>query len=177
MSGHYFRSVATACRLVLAAASLLILASCAAVKANNNAGDYVRAGGVGDQQKAAAVADLQRARTQNTVLQEEKLQRERELKRTEDRLRDMEAEVVRQDRLLADALKARQVSQQRANELKREIDAIRVEMQQLDLQNKSAAFGKADPAADKAKEERLRVLETRKKALEASLAQLVTTKW
>ncbi len=172
---HRCRPAGALRRAALAAAAWA-LAGCAAIQAHDNATTYVRPGGTGDQQKAAAAVEIQRARAQNIALQDEKLQRERELKRTEDRLRDMEAEVARQDKALADALRAKQVSQARANDLKREMDNIRSEMQQIDLQNKAAAIGKADPAADRAKEERLKALEARKKSLETSLAQLVGTK-
>lgn len=161
---------------LLISATCAAVSGCAAVEAHSRAGEYVKAGGVGDQQKSAAQVDLQRARTDNLLLQEEKVRRERELQDTENRLRTMETEVARQEKLLADAVGARQLTQQRSAELKRELDAIRSEIRQLDLQNKSAAIGKPDPVADKAKQERLRALEARKRALEASLAQLTSVK-
>ena len=76
------------------------------------------------------------------------------------------------DAALASALKSRQVSQARYNELKREMDAVKAEMQSVDLQNKGDAFAQPDPKADAAKEARLKELERRKKDLETALAAL-----
>jgi chromosome segregation ATPase len=122
---------------------------------------------------AAARADLQRQQTQRTVLEDQKLQRERELERNDKRLRAMEAELAKENKALNDALAAKKVSEQRYKQLKAEMDSIRQEMQQVDLQNKASALGPADPKADAAKEQRLRQLEARKKELETALAQLV----
>jgi chromosome segregation ATPase len=122
---------------------------------------------------AAARTELQRQQTQRTVLEDQKLQRERELERNDKRLRAMEAELAKENKALNDALAAKKVSEQRYKQLKSEMDSIRQEMQQVDLQNKASALGPADPKADAAKEQRLRQLEARKKELETALAQLV----
>ena len=63
-----------------------------------------------------------------------------------------------QDQALASALKAKQLSQSRHAELKREMDSIKAEMQSVDMQNKGDAFGAPDPKADAAKEARLKEL-------------------
>lgn len=122
---------------------------------------------------AAARADLQSKQTQRTVLEDEKLQRERELDRNDKRLRAMEADLAKENKALNDALAAKKVSEQRYKQLKAEMDSIRQEVQQIDLQNKGGALGAPDAKADAAKEDRLRKLEARKKELETALAQLV----
>jgi chromosome segregation ATPase len=122
---------------------------------------------------AVARADLQSKQTQRTVLEDQKLQRERELERNDKRLRAMEADLAKENKALNDALAARKVSEQRYKQLKTEMDSIRLEVQQIDLQNKGGALGAPDPKADAAKEDRLRKLEARKKELETALAQLV----
>ena len=122
---------------------------------------------------AAARADLQSQQAQRTALEDQKLQRERELERNDKRLRAMEADLAKENKALNDALAAKKVSEQRYKQLKSEMDSIRQEMQQIDLQNKGAAMAAPDPKADAAKEERLRKLEARKKELETALAQLV----
>ena len=121
---------------------------------------------------AAARTDLQRQQTQRTVLEDQKLQRERELERNDKRLRAMEDDLAKETKALNDALAAKKVSEQRYKQLKSEMDSIRQEMQQVDLQNKGGALGAPDAKADAAKEDRLRKLEARKKELETALAQL-----
>lgn len=147
----------------------LLLGGCATYQ---DAKRNTSAGGQLSRDTAVAKADLQAQQTQRTVLEDQKMQRERELERNEKRLRALETDLAQQDKLLAEKLKAKQVSQQRYDQLKAEMGAIRSEMQQVDMQNKGAAFGAPDPKADAAKEDRLRKLEARKKDLETALAQL-----
>jgi chromosome segregation ATPase len=150
----------------------LLLGGCA----NNAYLDAKRNTAEGGQQSrdiAAAKTELATAQAQNVHLSDEKLQRERELDRNNRRIRALEDDLRRQDVALTDALKAKQVSQTRYNELKREMDAVRAEMQSVDMQNKGDAMAaSSDPKADAAKEARLRALEKRKKELEDALAQL-----
>lgn len=162
-----------------ALAAAMLLGGCAAMQTYDQAGRYVAPGGVGDQQRAAALADLQREQVRTAALQEERLQREREIARSDERLKALEQDIGRQNRQLAEAVGARRVSQQRAAELQREMDAVRNEMQQIDRQNRAAQAAAAanappDPAAERAKQDRLKALEARKAALEATLVQLGT---
>lgn len=129
-------------------------------------------GGANDQAIAAARADLDSARAQNTDLGDQKVQRERELERTEKRIRAVEADLRRQDGALASALKSNRLTQARYNDLKRQTDAIRAETREVDMQNRGSALGPADPKADAAKEAHLRELERRKKVLEETLSAL-----
>ncbi|MBX3604742.1 MAG: hypothetical protein KF788_05710 [Piscinibacter sp.] len=153
------------------AAAALLLSGCAAntyLDAKRN----TAAGGQQERDIAAARGELAAAQAQNVSLSDQKLQREREIERNNKRIRAMEADLRKQDAVLASALKAKQVSQARYNELKREMDAVKAEMQSVDLQNKGDAFGAPDPKADAAKEARLKDLERRKKDLENALAAL-----
>lgn len=150
-------------------ASSLLLGGCATYL---DAKSATAAGGRQDQQKATARADLAAAKSENVTLGDAKLQRERELKRLDDRLRAVNADLRKQDQALAAAQKSRKVSAARHSELKRELEAIRAEAESVDLQNKGDAFKSADAQADKAKEQRLRDLEKRRKDLETALAQL-----
>jgi len=151
-------------------AALLLLGGCATYM---DAKQNTAAGGQQSRDIAAAKTELATAQQENVRLSDEKLQRERELKRNNDRIRAMESDLKKQDQVLADALKAKQVSSTRHAELKREMDSIRAEMQSVDMQNRGDAMAKtADPKADAAKEARLRDLEKRKKELEVALAAL-----
>ncbi|WP_127998884.1 hypothetical protein [Piscinibacter defluvii] len=155
----------------LLAAAALLLSGCAAntyLDAKRN----TAAGGQQERDIAAAKTDLATAQAQNTSLQDQKLQREREIERNNKRIRALESDLKKQDAALASALKAKQVSQARYNELKKEMDAVKAETQSVDLQNKGDAFAAPDAKADAAKEARLKELERRKKELEAALAGL-----
>jgi PBP1b-binding outer membrane lipoprotein LpoB len=155
----------------LLAVVALLLSGCAA----NTYLDAKRNTAPGGQQErdiAAARTELTTAQQQNVSLSDQKLQREREIERNNKRIRAMEADLRKQDVALASALKAKQVSQARYNELKREMDAVKAEMQSVDLQNKGDAFGTPDAKADAAKEARLKDLERRKRDLENALAAL-----
>jgi DNA repair exonuclease SbcCD ATPase subunit len=158
-------------RLILAlAGACWLLQGC---ETYQDAKRNVAPGGQLQVDTATARADLQRQQTQRTVLEDQKLQRERELERNDKRLRAMEADLAKENKALNDALAAKKVSEQRYKQLKSEMDSIRQEMQQIDLQNKGGAMGAPDAKADAAKEDSLRKLEARKKELETALAQLV----
>ena len=153
------------------AVALLLLGGCANTYLDAKAN--TAAGGQQSRDIAGAQTDLATAQQTNVRLSDEKLQRERELKRNDDRIRAMQADLRKQDVVLADALKAKQVSSSRYAELKREMDSIRAEMQSVDMQNRGDAMATtSDPKADAAKEARLRDLERRKKELEGALAAL-----
>jgi hypothetical protein len=156
-------------RLAAMVSGLAVLQGCATYQ---EARSNVAPGGALDQQKAAARQDLSNAQFENARLGNEKARREAELKRNDERLRQVERDLRRQDQALAAALKARQVDQKRHAELKRQMDALRGEAQSVDLQNKGDAFKPADASADAAKEQRLRELERRKQELETALAAL-----
>lgn len=157
-------------RTLIAAGAALLVSGCA-----NTYLDAKRNTAPGGQQErdiAAARTDLATAKSQNVSLSDQKLQRERELERNNKRIRALETDLRAQDAVLASALKSRQLSQTRYNELKREVDSVKAEMQSVDLQNKGDAFGTPDAKADAAKESRLKDLERRKKELESALAAL-----
>lgn len=158
-------------RSIAVLAAVAALGGCAAMDAYNEAGRYVAPGGVGDQQKAAAQADLQAALQQNTNLQIDVAQREREIQQVNERLRAAETDLASQIRALDAAVKARRVSQARAEPIRKEMEDIRLEIQKIDALNKAAVATRPDPAADEAKRKRLADLHARLKALEATLAQ------
>jgi PBP1b-binding outer membrane lipoprotein LpoB len=159
-------------RTVLAAAlGTLLLGGCATYM---EARENVKPGGKLDQEKQAAQADLQAAQSEKTRLTSEKELREAELRRNDERIRAVQAETQRQDQVLAAALKSKQLTQQRYDALKKEVDSIRAESQSLDLQIKSAAFRQSDPKADAAKEQKLRELERRKQELSKTLAEMTS---
>lgn len=153
------------------AGAAALLAGCA----NNAYLDAKRntaAGGAQSQQIQAAKTDLQTAQTQNMRLASDKARREDELARNNQRIRALETDLRKQDATLASALKSKQVTQARYNELKREMDAVRTETQSVDLQNRGDAMSTGDAKADAAKEARLKDLERRKQDLEKALAGL-----
>lgn len=148
---------------------VLLVSGCATyLDAKNN----TAVGGQQDRDKAAARADLAAAQSQNASLQVQKQQRDAEIERNNQRIRALQADLKKQDTALANALKAKQVSQARYNELKKEMDSVKAETQSVELQNNGDALAKPDAKADAAKEARLKDLERRKKELEAALAGL-----
>lgn len=154
----------------LAAVTLPLLGGCATyLDAKSN----VAPGGKQERDIAAAKADLSAAKADNVRLGDEKLQRERELKRNDERIRAVQADLRKQEEALAAARKSKQVSDARYAELKRQMDALRAETQQVELQNNADALSKTpDRKADDAKAAKLADLEKRKKALETELARI-----
>jgi GrpB-like predicted nucleotidyltransferase (UPF0157 family) len=165
MTHHHHRSVPA-----LACAALLLAGCGTFMEAREN----IKPGGMIDQQKATARTDLKAAKAEQIRLTDERSQREAELKRNDDRIRAVQADLQQQEQALQRALAANKVSQSRYDELKRELDKVKAESQSVDLQLKSVAFKPADPKADAAKEERLRALERRKAELEKQLAQVTS---
>lgn len=153
-----------------ALAAALLLAGCA--NTYLDAKRNTAAGGQQERDIAAAKTDLASAQAQNASLSVQKQQRERDIEANNRRIRTLEADLKKQDAALASALKSKQLSQTRYNELKKEMDAVKAETQSVDLQNKGDAFAAPDAKADAAKEARLKDLERRKKDLESALAAL-----
>jgi DNA repair exonuclease SbcCD ATPase subunit len=149
----------------------VVLGGCATYM---EARENVKPGGRIDQEKAAAQIDLRTAQEQKSRLSSEKERRDAELRSNDERIRSMQADLQRQDHALAAALKSKQMTQQRHDALKQELDEIRAESQSLDLQIKSAALRKSDPDADKTKEQKLRDLERRKQQLAKTLADMTS---
>jgi chromosome segregation ATPase len=150
----------------LAVAASLALAGCAAY---TGADKRIR------DTKAKTEAEkttLATEKAKNVELQDKQTQIDRENERVGKRIAEVEKERVKLAASLDEALKARKVTTARHAELKRELDSIQAETQSLDLQHKGDAVGKPDPAAQAAKEKRLKQLEERKKSLETTLQQL-----
>lgn len=172
MSAAVSVRVVVSLRIIVKLVTVAAVGGCAAMETYNQAGRYVAPGGVGDQQKAAAQTDLKAAREQNSSLQLDVAQREREIQQVNERLRAAEADLDTQTRALDAAVKARRVSQAKAEPIRKEIEGIRVEMQKIDAMNKATVAARPDPAADEAKRKRLADLDARRKALEATLVQM-----
>lgn len=156
-------------RRVVPAAALLLLAGCGTyLEAKRN----TAVGGQNERDIAAANATLSSEQARNASLAVQKQQREREIEANNQRIRALQADLKRQDTALANALKSRQLTQARYNELKKEMDSVKADTQSVELQNKGDAFAQPDAKADAAKEAKLKDLERRKKELEAALAGL-----
>jgi chromosome segregation ATPase len=149
-----------------------LLGGCVYLDARQN----VRPGGKIDTEIKAATEDLRGANDERTRLGDEKARREAEMKGNDERIRTVQADLQKQEQLLQDALAAKKLSQARYAELKRELAEVKAESQSIDVQLKSAAFRPSDVQADAAKEQRLRELERRKKALEKTLAEAISTR-
>ena len=135
--------------------------------------EATRAGGTIDQQKAAANQQLAAAKATNTRLTDEQLNREREIERMEKRIQASQTELSKQNQALADALRTRQITQARHDQLKRDLNGIQADMQNVELQNKMDKGSKPDPAGQAEKEKKLAALEQRKRELEAAMGTLV----
>ena len=132
-----------------------------------------RAGGAIDQQKASARVDLTAAQTANIKLQDDKMQREREVERMDKRLRAAQNELDQQNKALNDALRSRQISQARHDQVKRDLDGIKAEMSNMELQNRMDAGTPANPQAQAEKEKKLAALEKRKNDLNAAMSAML----
>lgn len=164
------RSVIPQPATLLACASLLWLAGC--TNTYLDAKRNTAPGGQLQRDITAAQAEVATAKAQNVTLSDQKLQREREIERNDKRIRALEQDLRVQDKALADALKAKKISQARHAELKRQADTLRRDTQSADLENRGASLTAPDAKADAAKEARLKDLERRKKDLEAALAAI-----
>ncbi|MES2687310.1 MAG: hypothetical protein V4706_10840 [Pseudomonadota bacterium] len=156
--------------LALLAAMMVMLTGCGTYM---EAKENTRAGGGIDQAKAAARSDLVAAKTQNTMLQDDKIQRDRELERMGKRIQSTQAQLDKQSVALNDALRARKITQTRHDQFKRDLNGIQAEMANMDLQNKMDAGTPANPQAQSEKERKLAALEKRKADLEAAMAGLL----
>ena len=123
------------------------------------------------REQAAANAQLQRAKSEQEKLSDLKLQRERELDRMDRRIKAAQEELAIQDTELTSALTSKKLSKASYDDMKRQLDAIRGEMANLDLQNKSEQYSnqKPNPQSEALKQEKLKALEERKQKLEATL--------
>ena len=158
-----------ALRVLSASALVLLLPGCGTyLEAKRN----TAVGGQNERDIATANSQLSSAQAQNASLAVQKQQRERDIEANNKRIRALEADLKKQDAALASALKARQLTQARYNELKKEMDAVKAETQSVDLQNKGDALAAPDTKADAAKEAKLKDLERRRKDLESALAAL-----
>lgn len=154
--------------LVLSAAALL--SGCASTYMETRRENAP--GGVLDQRKAAAQQDLSTARQQQVDLTDATVQRKREMERMDARLKAVNNDLRQSDVDLNEALRAKRVSQERFDQLKRQLDAVKRETQSLELDNKAALVGKPDPAAEAAKRARLAELEKKKADLENAFKQM-----
>lgn len=146
--------------------ALLLLSGCAAY---TKAGERTRAT---ERQTVEEKRTLEADKAKNVRLQDQSTQLDRENERVTKRIAAAQDELRKQDVALKSALSAKKVTQARYNDLKTELDSIQAEAQSLDLQHKGDAVGKPDPAAQGAKEKRLKQLEDRKRNLETALQQL-----
>ena len=133
--------------------------------------EATRAGGTIDRQKAAANADLAVARAENARLQDEQLNRQREIDRVERRIQAAQDDLVKQQEALAAALRSRQITQGRHDQVRRDLDSIRAEMSAVELEHKMDRT--TDPRAQAEKERKLAALEKRKRELEGVIAAMI----
>ncbi|OUM00024.1 hypothetical protein [Variovorax sp. JS1663] len=159
-----------------AACTLAVLAALGTGCANNpylESKRYTATGGQMEQEQNTASAQLASAQATNTRLQSDAARRKAEIDSNAQRIRTLEGELRSQNAQLDEALRARRISQSRHAQLKREIDAIRSEAQNVQLENEGARMsGASDPKAEAAKRERLQQLEGRKKQLQEALSAL-----
>lgn len=147
---------------------VLLLAGCA--NAYLDAKRNTAPGGAQEQQLIAANQRLAVAQDRNQSLQDQKMQRDREIERNSRRISALESSLKTQEAQLAAALRARKVSKGQHDQLKRELDSLKAGTQQADLDNQGSAFSKK--GVDPQKEAQLKALERRKKELEDTLAKL-----
>jgi septal ring factor EnvC (AmiA/AmiB activator) len=129
------------------------------------------AGGQQERDLNAANAQLAGAQWQNASLQTARAGREQEIERNDQRIKSLQADLRRQDAALAQALKSKRITQARHDQLRRDLEALRGDSRNADLQNQAGRMAKSpDPGGDAAKEARLRELEKRKRDLELALS-------
>ena len=155
------------CLVMLSISIAVTISGCTYMEVKSN----VAPGGALDREMATANAQLRETRREQDRLSDVKLQRERELDRTERRIKAAQDDLAKQDALLTNALSAKKLSKVAYDDMRRQLDAIRGEMANLDLQNKSDQYSnqKLDPQNEVAKEAKLQALEQRKQQLENAL--------
>ncbi|MEJ8849968.1 hypothetical protein [Variovorax rhizosphaerae] len=156
--------------------ALLALALALAGCANNAylaSKSYTASGGQMESDIATANSNLATAQQTNVQLKQDVALRNEAIERDARRINTLNGDLNAQDAQLKRALQAKKVSQSRHAELKRQLDSIRQETQNADLENQRAKMAKTpDPKADAAKEAHLRDLEKRKKDLDTALKAL-----
>lgn len=161
----------TPCPVPLLAATAMLLTGCA-VNTYLDAKRNTAPGGPQEAEIAARKREVATLETRNAEMKDEAALADREIERNNTRIRALESELRTVNARLDSALKARRVSQQRYNELKREMDSVKREMQAVELQNKGDALAAPDPKSGLEKEAKLKDLERRKKDLENAVAAL-----
>jgi len=130
-------------------------------------------GGQLNRDIVSARTDLAVAKRQQADLRDAKLQRDREIERTEKRIHAVQTELARYDADLSSALQTQRLTRARHDDLKRQLSSIRAEVAALELQNGSDRMQAPDPKAQAEKETRLVALEQRRRDLEASITALL----
>lgn len=154
----------------------LLVTSCA-TNPYTDAKRRTAAGGENSVRLTEAQVRTDKANIDKTLLEDKVLQSDRDIERNARRIASAEADLINNDKQLASALQSRKISQARHDQLKREVDGLRAEVQRADLDNQARGMSRnPNPAADAAKEARLKDLEKRKKELEDTLAKLAEIK-
>lgn len=124
------------------------------------------------RREAAAQTELDAERQRAAGLAAQKSQRERELDEVNGRLARAQAALDDQNRRLAAALKARQISQAKHDELKRSIDGLKSDASELRARNDADRVRRNGPT-DAEKLKKLQELEQRRRDLETALQAAV----
>ena len=167
-------AAANGIRRLLAGIALAGLCGCASVDTFREADAASRPGGSLDRQKAAE-RDAQAAeRARQRQLQAAQTEAAVEVQRMDTRIAAAQEQNRQQDAALADALRLRRISREQHDALKREHDAVRSELAELDLQHKNDQFKRRDDAqAQQRKEAKLKALQQRERDLKDRLAAVM----
>ena len=130
---------------------------------------YTAAGGGMEREQNAANAQHAAAQATNAQLTASVASNQAQIDANSKRIAELEGDLRKQSTQLDQALRAKRVSQAKHSQLKRELEAIRVETQSVQLENDGARMSKPDPKADNDKRERLQKLEVRKRQLQQQL--------
>lgn len=158
---------------IVITASVVLLAGCQSMAANDKAIDDVRPGGGFDQRTQATMKERAGIKNKNVELSDKKMLVEREIERMDQRIASAQAEGVQRDAELQAAVDQKKITRAKYDELKRQQSALQGELASLKLKDaadRSKAQGRpTDPAAEAEKEKKLAALKQRQKALEADL--------
>jgi len=129
-------------------------------------------GGQLNRDIVSAKTDLALAKRQGDDLRDLKLQRDREIERTEKRIQAEQVELAKYDADLSEAYRQQRLSKARHGELKSQLSSLQAEISALNLQNASDRI-QDDPKARADKEARLAALEQRRRELQSAMSILL----
>ncbi len=163
--------LAFALTLAMGAVLLPALSGCESIAAYNQVGENNKRGGKYDRDVAEAKRRQMEESAKKSALEDEKMQKEREVERVNKRIQTQQTDSAQADADLKAALDAKRITKANYDKLKQQQGDIQRELGGIQLKAATERGKPADPAATAAKEKQLDALKARQKTLEADMAR------